>query len=167
MKNYKIKELENIFEELVKYANEKKNNQNVILEKKDKYIEFVYQKIGQYLMSKKIRLSNSYLDAYVLVVYNSELYGEKTYIIFCPFYSQKEIFIPDNIYNFDCHIVNFVDVINYHKEENKKDQLKNIKIAINELSEQGLSNEEIENYINNTLYNVIENPKQKIKRPQK
>ena len=170
MKNKQIKDFEIVFQKLVKYANQKKENKkniNISIDKMDKYIEFIYKRIGEYCMSKKIRLSDSYLSAYVNVIYNSEEFGEEIYRIYCPWYGIKEFFIFDNITNVDCPTVNFIDVINYHIESNKKDQLKNIRISINELREQGLSIEQINNYIENILYKETENPKQKVKTLQK
>ena len=163
MKNYQIRELENIFYLLVQDVNEESNNNSLSKELKEKYIEYIYKKIGQFLISKKIRLSNTFFTAYVQVVYNNELYGEKIYRIHCPWNSQKSFYVPENVQSVECPLVNFVDVINYYKEENKKEQLKNILIALNELIEQGLNGEEIEIYIKNILYN--ENTKQKVKTP--
>lgn len=166
MRVYQTKEFETVFNKLVDSANEKYKDNNMSKKQKEKYIEFVYREIAKYLMSKKILLSRSYLHAYVQIIYNSEMYGEKIYRIFCP-WDRPEFYIPNNIYDVDCVTVNFFDLINYFKLENQKKQLKNIKIGINELLEQGLTKEEIEIQIKSILYNKQENPKQKIKRLQK
>ena len=167
MKNYQIKDFENIFNQLVEYANGNKNNQNINLVNKDKSIEFIYKIIFQYCFSENIILSRSYLNAYVDVIYNNKQYGEKTYRIFCPWCSDNEFYIPYNINDVVCPIVNFDDVINYYKEETKKEQFKNIKISINELVNQGLTKEEIETQIKNILYKEKENPKQLVKTLEK
>ena len=162
-----INAFEKIFEKLVEYANEKKNNQNINLGNKDKSIEFIYKIISQYCFSKNIILSRSYLNAYVHVIYNTKQYGEKIYRIFCPWCSDSAFYIPNNVNNIECPIVKFEDVINFYKEEKKKEQLNNIKIEIEELLEEGLTKEEIETQIKKILYKEKENPKQLVKTLEK
>jgi len=119
MKNYQIEELETIFNKLVEYANKKKKCKNINLENKDSYIEFIYKKISQYFLYIDPYKVLIHLDSYIHIIYNSEKYGQKIYRIYCPWYGKNEFYIPDNIYNVECPIVNFNDVIYFYKGEIK------------------------------------------------
>lgn len=164
MENYQIKDIEPIFNKLVEYAHKKNKLKQINLENKDSYIKFIYKKISQYLLSIDPYKVLLYMDSYVNIIYNSEIYGEKIYRIFCPWYGKNEIYIPENPNDINCPMLYFNDIMNYYKELNKKEKLINIEKGINELKNQGLTPIEIETEIKNILYKEKEVNKQKIKR---
>ena len=146
-----INDFQNMFDKLVECA-----NKNINLKTKDDYILMVYKLIELYFLSLDPYNNSHKLDSFVHITYDSENYGKKVYRLFCPKYNKKEFSIPNNISDIICPIVDFNNVINYYKNINKKNHIKNIELniqsGINELLEQGLTIEEIEIKIKDMLY---------------
>lgn len=183
-----IEKFKNIFEGLVDYVNFKNCDpklyykdltfinhyiNNKYIHKKEeeinKFIEYIYNVIKRYCNENNIDFDLNYFPDNLYIKYKNDVFNEKIYKIFfiVPNFANQFSIIKSSGDIDSSLIINFEDIINYFVEQNKKNNLKNIKSSIKELKKQGLTKEEIEQQIKNILYENQENTKQKVKTLQK
>jgi len=173
MENKELIEFKNEFYRLVNFTNERDGLPNfyklniksdVLLNGREyeQKIEYIFRKLKKYCIDNGIAVPNEFPFQRIYIICQNEFEQQQIYeICSSSGYLGKHFGIKKNLDDVDFPIINFKNVIKYYYEKNQIKELEELKMIIIELKNQGLSSDEIENYIKNILSNENENNKKR------